>query len=137
MLSAVGDIGGFYHANLAVAPAQSFHNPTYGSTNDLDYAGNVPANIVRSGASTTAIQVALSSDYGITWAPDYGASLSTAPGKVAISANADTVLLSNTAGILRSQYTGTFAAVATIPSGAAIASDKRNGSVFYGGSGSG
>lgn len=37
-------------------------------------------------------------------------------------------------GALISQYTATFSAVSTLPSGAAIASDKRNNSMFYGGS---
>lgn len=77
LLSAVGDIGGFYHKSLDTAPAQAFHNPTYGTTRDIDYAGNKPANIVRSGESDTAIKVALSSDFGVTWSADYGASTST------------------------------------------------------------
>lgn len=136
LLSAVGDIGGFYHSSLDTAPTQAFHNPTYGTTRDIDYAGNKPANIVRSGESDTAIPVALSSDFGVTWSADYGASTSTGPGKVALSADADTVLLmSSTNGPLVSKFTGTFSAVPTLPSGAVIASDKRNNSVFYGGSG--
>lgn len=36
--------------------------------------------------------------------------------------------------MLRSQYTGSFAAVTGLSSGAVIASDKRNNTVFYGGS---
>jgi xyloglucan-specific exo-beta-1,4-glucanase len=135
LLSAVGDIGGFYHSSLDVAPSQAFRNPTYGSTNGLDYAGNSPKNVVRSGASTTLPQVALSGDFGVSWAADYGAALTVGPGKVALSANGDTVLLmSSTNGPLVSQYTSTFTAVSTLPSGAVIASDKRNGTVFYGGS---
>lgn len=134
LLSAVGDIGGFYHKSLDTAPTQAFHNPTYGTTKDIDYAGNKPANIVRSGESDTAIKVALSSDFGVTWSADYGASTSTLPGKVAISADADTVLLMTSTGVLVSRYTNPFATVPTLPTGAAIASDKRNNSVFYGGS---
>ena len=134
LLSAVGDDGGFYHASLTSPPAQAFHGPSYGTTDDLDYAGNEPANIVRSGASSTAIQVATSSNFGLTWAPYYGASLSTGPGKVAYSANADTILLmSSTNGSLISRYSATFSAIPTLPSGAVIASDKSNNSVFYGG----
>ncbi|TVY24122.1 Xyloglucanase [Lachnellula hyalina] len=135
LLSAVGDIGGFYHSSLDTAPTQAFHNPTYGTTRDLDYAGNTPADIVRSGDSDTDIKIALSSDFGATWSADYGASTTTGSGKVAYSADGDTVLLmSGTNGTLVSQYTGTFTAVSTLPSGAAIASDKRNNTVFYGGS---
>jgi xyloglucan-specific exo-beta-1,4-glucanase len=133
-LSAVGDIGGFYHSNLDTAPAQAFHTPTYGTTHDLDYAGNAPANVVRTGESSTAIQVAVSGNYGLAWYAYYGASLSIGPGPVAFSANADSILLmSNTNGPLISKNTATFSAVPTLPSGAVIASDKRNGTVFYGG----
>jgi xyloglucan-specific exo-beta-1,4-glucanase len=134
LLSAVGDIGGFYHSSLDVAPSQAFHNPTYGTTRDLDYAGNKPANIVRSGESDTAIKVALSSDFGKSWNADYGASASTAPGKVAYSADADTVFLMSSDGAFVSQFTKPFVSVSSLPLGAAIASDKRNNSVFYGGS---
>ncbi|TVY88107.1 Xyloglucanase, partial [Lachnellula willkommii] len=135
LLSAVGDIGGFYHSSLDTAPTQAFHNPTYSTTRDLDYAGNTPADVVRSGDSDTDIKIALSSDFGATWSADYGASTYTGSGKVAYSADGDTVLLSSsTNGTLVSQYTGTFTAVSTLPTSAAIASDKRNNTVFYGGS---
>lgn len=133
LLSAVGDIGGFLHYNLDVAPTQSFHTPSYGTTHDLDYAGNVPANVVRTGESSSAIQIAVSSNYGLTWNQDYGGSLSIGPGPVAYSADGTAVLLmSSTNGALISRYTSTFTAVSTLPSGAAIASDKRNATVFYG-----
>lgn len=133
LLSAVADIGGFIHNSLDIAPSQAFHTPTYGTTHDIDYAGNSPANIVRTGESTAAIQIAVSNNYGLTWNPDYGGSLSIGPGPVAYSADATAVLLmSNTAGPLISRYTSTFAAVPSLPSGAAIASDKRNATVFYG-----
>lgn len=135
LLSAVSDIGGFSHASLDVAPSQAFHTPTYGSTRDLDYAGNKPANIVRSGESTTEIPIAVSFNYGASWNPYYGASLTTGPGKVAISADADTILLmSGTSGPLISKNVATFAAIPSLPSGAAIASDKRSNTYFYGGS---
>jgi xyloglucan-specific exo-beta-1,4-glucanase len=120
---------------LTTPPNQAFHNPTYGTTYSLDYAGNTPADIVRTGASTTDIQISTSSNYGVSWSAYYGANLYTYPGSVAYSANGDTILLSSTEnGTLVSQYSATFSAVSSLPSGAAIASDKRNGTVFYGGS---
>jgi xyloglucan-specific exo-beta-1,4-glucanase len=58
-------------------------------------------------------------------------------GQVALSANGDTVLWSSTSnGVIRSQYTDAFTDVTTLPSGAAIASDKLNNSIFYAASGS-
>ena len=52
------------------------------------------------------------------------------------SADVDTVVWSTSSnGVLRSQNQGTFSAVASLPSGAVIASDKRKNTYFYGGSG--
>lgn len=78
--------------------------------------------------------IAISSDGGSSWNIDYGASTTDYGGYVAYSADADTILWSSTtSGVLRSQYQSTFAAVSSLSSGAVIASDKRNGTVFYGG----
>ncbi|KAL2825046.1 hypothetical protein BDW59DRAFT_161995 [Aspergillus cavernicola] len=135
LLSAVADVGGFYHSDLDTPPAQSHHTPTYSSTNGIDYAGNKPSNIVRSGSSDSDPTVALSTDFGRTWSANYAASSSTGTGSIALSADGDTVLLmSSTDGTLRSQYQSTFSAVSSLPSGAVIASDKANNSVFYGAS---
>ncbi|KAL2074161.1 hypothetical protein VTL71DRAFT_7939 [Oculimacula yallundae] len=135
LLSAVGDIGGFTHKDLDVAPDQAWHTPTYGTTRDLDYAGNKPSNLVRTGESTTDIAVAVSFNYASTWNQYYGGSLATGSGKVAISADADTILLmSTTSGSLISKNSATFSSIPTLPSGAAIASDKKNNNYFYGGS---
>lgn len=58
-------------------------------------------------------------------------------GKVALSANGDTVLWRTSSnGVQVSQYTNAFVAVPSLPSNAAIASDKKNNSIFYGASGS-
>ena len=138
LLSAVGDIGGFYHANLDEAPAQAFHTPTYGTTLDIDYAGNKPSNIVRSGYNSAAQpqpQVAISSNFGASWFANWAAQpVTTAPGKIAFSADADTILLSGAAGPLVSNKQANFAAVSSLPINSVIASDKRNNTVFYGGS---
>lgn len=53
----------------------------------------------------------------------------------ALSADGDTVLWRTSgSGVLVSQYTNAFTAVSTLPSDAAIASDKLNNSIFYGAS---
>ena len=55
-----------------------------------------------------------------------------AGGKVALSADGDTVLWKTSSnGIMVSQYTNAFTAVSSLPSTAVIASDKRNNSIFY------
>ncbi|TFY66171.1 hypothetical protein EVG20_g4923 [Dentipellis fragilis] len=139
LISAVGDDGGFIHTSLTKAPATSFQNPSWSTTADLDFAGNNPTNIVRIGTTTdgSSKQVALSTDSGNTWSPDYGAADGVNSGKVALSADGDTVLWrTGSNGVQVSQYTNPFAAVPSLPSDAAIASDKKNNSIFYGASGS-
>ncbi|KAI8995567.1 hypothetical protein BD414DRAFT_479908 [Trametes punicea] len=139
LISAIGDVDGFVHTDLDSPPLVSFSNPSYSSSSDIDYAGNVPTTIVRIGTTTDGSQgkqVAISTDSGTTWSQDYGAPDYVAGGKVAISANGDTVLWKTSgSGILVSQYTNPFSAVSSLPSDAAIASDKRNNSIFYGASG--
>ena len=54
-----------------------------------------------------------------------------------MSANGDTILWKTSSnGIMISQYTNPFTAVSSLPSSAAIASDKKNNSVFYAAAGS-
>ncbi|KAI9739785.1 MAG: Xyloglucanase [Cirrosporium novae-zelandiae] len=138
LLSAVGDVGGFRHTSLTTAPTKEFMTPEYTTNSDIDYAGNTPTEIVRVGSdsSDTNPQIALSYDGGESWSIDYGASTGYYGGKVALSANGDTVLWSSTSnGVLVSQNTASFSTVSSLPSTAAIASDKRNNTVFYGLSG--
>ncbi|KAI9685727.1 MAG: hypothetical protein M1822_004287 [Bathelium mastoideum] len=135
LVSALGDIGGFVHTSLTAPPNAEL--PLFTTSTSLDYAGKVPKTLVRTGndATATAIQIALSYDAGATWSNDSGASESLYGGEAVLSAAADTVLWSTAAsGVQVSQYTSSFSSVSSLPSGAAVASDKVNGTVFYGGS---
>ncbi|KAK7064455.1 carbohydrate-binding module family 1 protein [Favolaschia claudopus] len=137
LISALGDIQGFVHNSLTKPPvlADYWSNPKWSTTADLDFAGNVPNSIVRigTGDSTQGKQVAISNDGGKTWSQDFGAADNVQGGKVAFSANADTVLWrTNGQGVMVSQFTSAFTAVNSLPATAAIASDKVNNSVFYG-----
>jgi xyloglucan-specific exo-beta-1,4-glucanase len=136
LVSALGDIEGFVHTDLTKAPSVEFQTPKWSTTADLDYAGNDPTNFVRIGTTGDASQgkqVALSTDGGNTWFEDFGAADDVNGGKVALSANGDTVLWrTNGNGVQVSQFTNPFAAVPSLPSTAAIASDKLNNSIFYG-----
>lgn len=69
LISSLGDIQGFVHNSLTTAPRQSYTNPTWSTSSDLDYAGNKPSNLVRigTGDSSSGKQCALSSDSGATW----------------------------------------------------------------------
>jgi len=80
-------------------------------------------------------QAARSTDGGRTWSIDSAAQAGPSGGKVAYSADADVVLWStSSSGVLRSQQSKSYSAISSLPSGAIIASDKRNNTVFYGGS---
>jgi xyloglucan-specific exo-beta-1,4-glucanase len=65
---------------------------------------------------------------------DYGATSTAYGGTVAYSAIGDTVLWSTASqGVLRSQYTSTFANTSGLPGTALITSDKQNDNYFYAG----
>ncbi|CAJ2504926.1 Uu.00g123200.m01.CDS01 [Anthostomella pinea] len=140
LLAAVGDDSGFTFASasfLRTSPNTPWMNPIFTSTTSVDYAGASVQNVIRIGNSAGTQQVAVSADGGATWNAYSGADTTMASGTVAYSADADTVLWSTgTSGVQRSQYQATFSAVASLPSGAVVASDKQNNTVFYAGSGS-
>jgi xyloglucan-specific exo-beta-1,4-glucanase len=76
-------------------------------------------------------QVALSSDSGATWSPYSPAPDGAYGGKVAISANGDTILWRSATSISVSRNSGSFTAVSSLTTSSVIASDKKNGTVFY------
>ena len=141
LLAAVGDDSGFTFAStddLGTSPQTPWNNPMFSSSTGVDYAGNSVESVVRVGNTPGEPQVAVSGDGGVTWNLHPGAGGALAGGSVAYSADADTVLWSaaeGADGVQRSQNQGGFSAVSGLPPGAVIASDKRNNTVFYGGSG--
>lgn len=138
LLAAVGDDNGFTFTSssaLSTSPQTNWVNPEWSTSSGVDYAGNSVANVVRVGNTAGTQQVAISSDGGATWNIDYGSDTATYGGTVAYSADADTILWSSSSnGVLRSQYQATFSAVSSLPSGAVIASDKKDNTKFYAGS---
>ncbi|MGH9351022.1 MAG: hypothetical protein ACRD2G_02505 [Terriglobia bacterium] len=73
LLSGVGDIGGFRHDDLKVSPLGGMYaNPIFTTTNGLDWAGQKPSVIVRSGTpSSPSVSPCsyggYSTDGGTTW----------------------------------------------------------------------
>lgn len=72
LVSGLGDIGGFRHANLDAVPAMMFTAPSFTSTTSLDYAELNPAIMVRAGNFADADRpgdshVAFSTDGGANW----------------------------------------------------------------------
>jgi xyloglucan-specific exo-beta-1,4-glucanase len=75
----------------------------------------------------TTSQIALSCDSGASWSPAYDAVLGVSGAAVTISADADTILWrdAGTSTVKYSRCTGAFTASIGVPTGAAIASDKK------------
>ncbi|RPB14592.1 glycoside hydrolase family 74 protein [Morchella conica CCBAS932] len=140
LISAVGDITGFVHNDLDVAPTIGFKNPYWATSLDLDYAGNKPYSIVRVGSdgSGETKQIAVSSDYGVTWTEHEGAPDYTNGGKVALSADGNTVLWRTGSGnvLVSTGANTTFSDVSSLQPSSVIAADKKNDTIFYGASGS-
>ncbi|KAI0695397.1 hypothetical protein BC835DRAFT_1406238 [Cytidiella melzeri] len=134
LLSAVGDNGGFLHNDITKPPQNAF-NPVWSTNVDLDFAGNKPSTLVRIGNGNG--EIALSTDGGNTWPVTINGATNVNSGKIALSANGDTVLWSSgNAGLLVSTNGSTFTSVSSLPSGSVIAADKKNDTVFYAASGS-
>ena len=91
-------------------------------------------------SGSSVVQLAISSDGGESWSPHPGApdpSANVYGGKIAMSANGDAILWSqanNLQGVQFSKNGAPFSQAQGVPSGAVIASDKLNNSVFYAGS---
>jgi xyloglucan-specific exo-beta-1,4-glucanase len=73
LISAVGDIGGFRHDDLAVSPPGGMsHDPIFTNTYSLDFAELKPSVVVRSGTggnNNSQPLFSYSDDGGATWQP--------------------------------------------------------------------
>jgi xyloglucan-specific exo-beta-1,4-glucanase len=145
LLSAIGDIGGFRHEDLSVAP-EMITNPYFGNSTDIDYAEHDPNIVVRVGNSSgNDPRMGVSTDNGITWFPaenawDEEEGDSTSGGWVAVGADGDTILWSperrgseQDRPVSFSRDLGqSWTASVGIPEGAVISSDRVNPNKFYG-----
>jgi hypothetical protein len=144
LLSAVGDIGGFLHADLNAPPATGmFSNPVFGNTSSFDFSEQHPAIIARVGTTSASTPTSrhggYSIDGGVTWKP-FGAEPNTgaSAGSVAVSADAATFVWAPqgargaAAPPAYSKDRGTtWTACNGLPSGMRVASDRVNPNRFY------
>jgi hypothetical protein len=144
LVSALGDIGGFRHANLDAVPPTVFTQPGFTSTTSLDFAESSPSVMVRAGNFADADRpndshVAFSSDGGANWFQGTEPGGINSGGTVAAAANGSRfvwapgdsgqqVVYSVGFGNSWTQSTG-------IPANAKIESDRVNPNKFYGFSG--
>jgi hypothetical protein len=132
LLSGTGDVGGFRHDDFATSPPTMMTNPIFGNGTGLDWAGQNPNFIVRTG--NTAPNGAFSVNGGTDWTP-FGTAV-TGSLQVAVSADASVIYLSNRQYSLDNGTT--FSATPTTGAGSlpssslsAIFADKVRPKVFY------
>lgn len=138
LIAGVGDDGGWTFetfADLKISPKIGFVNPLISTTAGLDYAGNSPLKVLRTGNSAGDL-LALSNDGGFTWAPNPLASATQFGGVIAYSADADAIVWAAGTGGSSRFANGTVSRISTLPAVTVLASDKRNTKFFYAADGS-
>jgi hypothetical protein len=90
LVSGLGDIGGFVHTSLTASPlAGMSSHPIFGNTTGLDFAQNVPADLVRVGTNSSSQFGAYSDDGGASWQPFAANPVGTTAGQGTIAIAAD------------------------------------------------
>ncbi len=146
LISGFGDIGGFRHDDFAVSPATQHVNPFLSNTNTLDYAGDAPQILVRSGnthaRTVPDTSLAWSDDGATSWQPLYvpegerhadGSPLPEETGNAAITVSADgsTFLVETDEPQYSRDHGASWHAVEGLPSRVRVTSDKRDARRFY------
>jgi xyloglucan-specific exo-beta-1,4-glucanase len=139
LVSALGDIGGFRHANLAAVPPMMFTSPGFTSTTSIDYAELNPSNMVRVGNLDKAARpndnrVAFSTDGGANWFQGSEPGGVTGGGTVAAAANASRFVWSPQGAQVHFSvgFGSGWTQSQGIPQGAVVEADRVNPSKFYG-----
>ncbi|MGD1043423.1 MAG: xyloglucanase [Sedimentisphaerales bacterium] len=135
LLSAVGDLGGFRHADLNTVPARMCMPPSFSTGTSLDFAELDCNYIVRVGNGST-IHYGWSNDNGVTWTQAVTEPAGTSGGGIiALSANAGKVVWAPSGASVSysTNINGTTWSTSTgIPAGARVISDRVNSNKFYG-----
>lgn len=144
LITALGDVSGFRHEDLSVAPTKFQTSPSWATTMSIDYAELSPSYMVRVGSAdkekTPSMKsIGISNDGGVNWympnsEPSNGTKTTVGHGQVAVSASGNSILWSTSdIGVYYSKTTGnSWTASAGLPAGAKVASDRVNANKFYG-----
>jgi len=135
LLSAMGDIDGFLHAELDVSPPQGRHVPLKGTTLSIAFAEASPLSLVKT--FNAAPYGALSTDGGATWKDFATFPAGTTGGgtrSIAISADATAIVWAPEDAALAYSHDagGTWvAAQGGVPAGTRPVADRVDAAVFY------
>ncbi|MFI6931334.1 cellulose binding domain-containing protein [Streptomyces sp. NPDC050287] len=134
LLSALGDIGGFRHTDLAKVPSMMFTSPNFTTTTSLDFAETGPNTVVRVGDLDSGPHIAFSTDNGANWFAGADPSGVSGGGTVAAAADGSRFVWSPAGtGVRYATGFGTsWAASSGIPAGAIVESDRVDPKTFYG-----
>ncbi|WP_405865131.1 cellulose binding domain-containing protein [Streptomyces sp. NBC_01515] len=134
LLSALGDIGGFRHTDLAQVPSMMFTSPTFTTTTSLDFAETNPNTVVRVGNADSGAHIAFSTDNGANWFAGTDPAGVSGGGTVAAAANGSRFVWSPAgAGVqYATGFGSSWAASSGIPAGAIVESDRADAKAFYG-----
>ena len=134
VVSAMGDMCGFFHASVTQAPANEFQNPTCGNTTSIDWAKSTPNVLVRVGNNATA-PGAISYNGGYSWSPftSIPSGVTSGNGNIAINADGSAILWApsdNVAPVVSTNSTSSWTST-SLPQGAQVMADGANANYFY------
>ncbi|MFF7790746.1 cellulose binding domain-containing protein [Streptomyces sp. NPDC007991] len=134
LLSALGDVGGFRHTDLAKVPSMMFTQPNFTTTTSLDFAESNPNTVVRVGNLDSGPHISFSTDNGANWFAGTDPSGVSGGGTVAAAADGSRFVWSpQGAGVHHTTGFGTsWQASGGIPAGAIVESDRVDPKTFYG-----
>jgi hypothetical protein len=138
LVSALGDIGGFRHDDLAKVPSGAADGPRFTNTTGIDFAQAKPNVVVRVGYGNEE-RGAYSTDGGVTWKPFAGSPVSGAGGgTAAISADGGTLVWTASGQLphVSTDWGKTWKASTGLPAGTAVVADRTTPGTFYALSGS-
>lgn len=130
VVSAMGDMCGFFHANVNQSPAAAFTNPNCNNSDDIDWAKSTPNLVVRVGTGQ-GFKGGISWDGGYSWNNfnSIPASVTNGGGRIAVTANGSAIFWSpGDSGVapVVSTSGGNSWTSTPLPAGARIAADGLN-----------
>jgi len=133
LVSALGDIGGFFHKDLNTVPPSFHDTPNLGSNTSIDFAELNPSVFVRAGNGTGS-HVGISNDGGENWYAGQEPSGVTGGGSIAAGADASAFVWApaGTGVHYSTSRGGSWSPSSGIPAGAEVEADRVNPKTFYG-----